>query len=92
MIAYVCTLAGLVFVLLGSAGVYLASPNQRWLVSPLRRGPARTAGTGCWLLGWLCFAQTMTALTAIFALATTLMLALVLLPYAGALRSLRREP
>ncbi|WP_034411466.1 hypothetical protein [Derxia gummosa] len=78
-------LLGLGAVLAGSAGFYLASPHQRLRAAPLPARPARGAGTALLLLGLLALGQTMQAITAVFVFLTALMLALVLLPHAGAL-------
>lgn len=83
------TVIGLLLVLSGSAFIYLASPNQRWLAAPLTGRPGRALGL--LLIGWLCLTRDMQILAATFVLVTFLMLAFVLLPYLGALRSIGRE-
>lgn len=77
-------LIGFVALLLGAAGFYLASPNQRWLAAPLAARPARIAGGLLLALGWLALAQAMQLLTASFVGITFLMLVFTLLPYLGA--------
>jgi hypothetical protein len=74
----------------GCAALYLASPNQRWRTAPWPAGPARAVGAGLLALSLLAFGQVMQATTAAFSFATWLMLVFTLLPYAGALLSLRR--
>ncbi|RKJ99121.1 hypothetical protein [Alicycliphilus denitrificans] len=86
-----------VFTLLGLAAatqaclcLYAASPNQRLWAAPWPRRPARIACAALLLLAWLALVQDMHRLTAAFVLGTTLMLALAVLPYAGALTHARR--
>jgi hypothetical protein len=85
------TLLGLAGCSFGCTGIYLASPNQRWLASAWPARPARAAGALLLLLAWWAFAQDMQRLTASFLLITTAMWLLALLPYLGAWRVLRRE-
>lgn len=86
---FLFTFLGLVAIVLACLCVYAASPNQRLWTVPWPRRPARAAGLTLLLLGWLALAQDMRYLAATFVFATALMLALVLLPYAGALRHAR---
>ncbi|MBS0371712.1 MAG: hypothetical protein JSS57_21230 [Proteobacteria bacterium] len=79
------TLIGLAASLLGCAGLYLASPNQRLLAAQWPARPARVAGTALLAAGWLGLAQDMQTLTASFTFVVVLMLAFALLPYVGAL-------
>lgn len=84
------TFCGLVAVALGGLCIYAASPDQRYWAQPWPRWPARTAGAGLLLLGWLAMSQEMLRLTAVFAFVTALMLVFTLLPYIGALLHARR--
>jgi len=84
------SLIGLAAVWLGCSSIYLASPNQRWLATSWPARPARILGALLLVLGWLSLAQVMSRLTASFVFLTTLMLALSVLPYIGALLSIRR--
>jgi hypothetical protein len=72
-------------VILGSACLYLASPNQRWLAAPWPAAPARGAALVLLALGGYGLAQHMQAATAAFVLLTLLMLACAVLPYLGVL-------
>jgi uncharacterized membrane protein len=84
-------LIGLALVSLGCVCIYLASPNQRWLPAPWRARPARWAGVLLLLGGGVALARQMQLLTTIFVFATVLMLLFSVLPYLGALLSLRRR-
>ncbi len=86
----VFTLLGLAAATLACLCLYAASPNQRLWAAPWPRRPARTACAALLLLAWLALVQDMHRLTAAFVLGTTLMLALAVLPYAGALTHARR--
>lgn len=83
------TLLGLAAIVLACLCIYAVSPNQRLWAAPWPRQPARAAGAVLLALGWLALAQDMRYLAATFVFATSLMLAFVLLPYAGALRHVR---
>jgi len=83
-------LIGLISVLLGCCGMYQGSPNQRWLAASWPARPTRVLSTLLLALGWLSLAQVMSFLTATFVFLTALMLTLSVLPYIGALLSLRR--
>lgn len=85
------TLLALAAALAGGASLYLASPHQRWRATPWPVGPARALGAALLALSLFAFAQGMQATTAAFAFVTTLMLVLAVLPYVGALLTLRRE-
>jgi hypothetical protein len=78
-------LIALIVIALGCSCIYLASPNQRWLVAPWPLRPARGIGALLLALGWWCLAQEMRSLTAIFVFVTALMLVFSVLPYLGAL-------
>ncbi|MBC9070998.1 hypothetical protein IAI53_03390 [Thauera sp. CAU 1555] len=84
-------LLALASALAGCSSIYLASPNQRWRSTPWRAGPARATGAGLLVVCLIAFGQVMQATTAAFVFLTLLMLAFTLLPYAGALISLRRR-
>lgn len=84
------TLIGLVACTLGCTCLYLASPNQRGLLSAWPSRPASAAGALWLLLAWVAFARDMQRLTASFVLVTTVMWMLALLPYLGAWRALRQ--
>lgn len=86
----VFTLFGLAAIALACLCIYAASPNQRLWTAPWPRWPARLAGMVLLLLSWLALTQDMHRLTAAFVLGTTMMLALAVLPYAGALTRVRR--
>lgn len=79
------TLIGLAAALLGCAGLYLASPNQRLLTARWPARPTRIVGAALLAAGWLGLARDMQALTATFTFVVVLMLAFAVLPYAGAL-------
>lgn len=79
------TLVGLIATALACLCIYAASPNQKLLSARWPAWPARTASAVLLLLGWLALAQDLQRLAATFVCATMLMLALVLLPYLGAL-------
>jgi len=80
------TSTGLLLSFLGGSTIYLASPNQRWLLRPLPAGLGRLAGSVLLVLGWLALWQAMQALTAAFVFLTWLMLLFSLLPYVAAWR------
>lgn len=86
----VFTLLGLAAIILACLCIYAASSNQRLWAAPWPRWPARVAGMALLLPGWLALTQDMHRLTAAFVLGTMLMLALAVLPYAGALTRVRR--
>lgn len=86
----VFTLLGVAATLAGCVCIYLASAHQRWRAAPWPARPARAAGAVLLALGWLALAQDMQRLTAAFSFATLVMLVFTLLPYVGALLSLRR--
>ena len=86
----VFTLLGLATATLACLCLYAASPNQRLWAAPWPRRPARIACAALLLLAWLALVQDMHRLTAAFVLGTTLMLALAVLTYAGALTHARR--
>lgn len=83
------SLAGLFLTCLASVCLYLASPHQRLRSSPWPVVPACAAGAVLGLLGWLSLGQAMTRLTATFSFLTALMLFFSILPYLGAIRSIR---
>ena len=81
------TIAGLILSTLACLCFYAASPHQKLWAKAWPSGLAYTACIGLLVASWLAFAQDMRPLTTAFALATTLMLALSVLPYVGALVS-----
>lgn len=83
-------LLGLCSGLAGCLCLYLAADNQRWLAAPWPKTPARAAGALLLMLAWLALAHGLQRLTASFALVTEVMLVLSVLPYLGALLTLRR--
>jgi len=85
------TLIGLILIAQGCASIYLASPNQRWLVAPWRALPARLAGGVLLVLGGFALGREMQLLTTIFVIVTALMLIFSVLPYLGALLSTGRR-
>lgn len=84
------TLLGLGAALLGCVCIYLASPHQRWLEAPWPARAARCAGAVLLVLGGLGLAQDMHRVTAAFTYLTLLMLVFSVLPYLGALRSVKQ--
>lgn len=80
----------LALALAGCSSLYLASPHQRWRARPWPAVPARALGAALLLASLLAFAQRMQATTAVFTFVTALMLICAVLPYVGALLSLRR--
>lgn len=84
-------LIGLALVSLGCVCIYLASPNQRWLSAPWRARSARWVGSVLLLGGGVALAREMQLLTTIFVFVTVLMLLFSVLPYLGALLSIRRR-
>jgi len=85
------TLLGLAAATLACLCLYAASPHQRLWATAWPRWPARLASAALLVLAWWVLVQDMHRLTAAFVLGTVLMLALALLPYAGALVHARRR-
>jgi hypothetical protein len=83
-------LIALLCALVGAVCLYLSSPNQRWLTTPMPAVPARLAGgLGCCAaLYWLCL--TMQILAACFVFLTVMMALLTALPCCGALLQIVR--
>lgn len=79
------TALGLLLALAGCTGIYLASPNQRWLAAAWPALPARIGGGLLLAAGLAALLRDFQAVVAGFVLATWLMLLFVLLPYLGAL-------
>ncbi|WP_036595551.1 hypothetical protein [Ottowia thiooxydans] len=79
------TVIGLTTTTLACLCFYAASPNQKMWSKAWPSWPAYIAGTALLVAAWLAFAQDMRPLATAFALVTTLMLALSVLPYIGAL-------
>lgn len=84
------TLLGLLAAVLAGLCLYAASPHQRLWAACWPQRPARLASAALLAAGWLAFAQDMQWLAATFTFCTTLMLVLVVWPYAGALLHVRR--
>lgn len=85
------TLLGLAAAALACLCLYAASPHQRLWAAAWPRRPARIAGAALLALAWWALVQDLQRLTAAFVLGTALMLALAVLPYAGAFVHVRRQ-
>ena len=81
---------GLALLPFGCAGIYLASPNQRWLDRP--RPAGRPAGCLLLAAGLAALWRDIQGVAAVFTFATGLMLLFVAFPYFGALRGPRGKP
>lgn len=82
-------LSSLFALFLGCLCIYLGSPNQRWRRAPWPPLAARAAGIAALALGaWGCL-RAFSAVAAVFVFCTALMLFFSLIPYLGALASLR---
>lgn len=68
----------------GCLGIYLGSPNQRWLARSWSARPARLGAVTLLIAGWFCLAQAMQWLTASFVFLSFVMLAFCVLTYLGA--------
>ncbi len=84
-------LLGLLVAVLGCVGIYLSSPRQRWLRTPLPARSARGSGFALLVGAWSLWALELHPLTATYVLLTTVMAHFVVLPYLGAYVALRRE-
>jgi hypothetical protein len=84
-------LIGLLGCALGGVCIYLGSPHQRWLGAAWPARPARGVGGLLWLSSWAALARGMQQPAATFLFVVTVMAVLLLLPYLGAWRSLRRQ-
>jgi len=82
---------GLLLAAAGCAGIYLASPHQRWLAASWPALPARVAGVLLLVAGLVALLQVLQAAAAAFVFVHWLMLLFVIFPYLGALRVSRRE-
>ena len=76
---------GLLAGFIGCACIYLASDNQQWKDAPWRAGPARTLGALMLAASGVVFMWELQVITALFVLATWVMLLLALFPYVGVL-------
>lgn len=85
------TIIGLALLLMGSASLYLASPNQRWLDHAWRPRRAALAGLSLLSAGLAALLQSSHPLAAVFTAFTWVMFLLVAFPYLGAWRSLRKS-
>lgn len=72
---------GIALSLAGSLGLYLASPNQRWLAAPLRPIITRVASSLLLAASFGVLTFTLRPLVAGYVFAVSVMLALTLLPY-----------
>ncbi len=81
---------GLLLAAAGCAGIYLASPNQRWRAAPWPARPARAVGILMLAAGLSAFLQVLRPAAAGFVFVHWLMLLFVLFPYLGALMVSRR--
>lgn len=77
--------------LAGSLCLYLSSANQLLRVRPLAARPAQLTALVLILLSLSALLRLMQLVAAIFALSSSLMLFLMVLPYLGAWRHLRRR-
>lgn len=82
---------GSFFAVLGSALLYLASPNQRWRARPLPAPLAPAAGGLALVASLLAFHRATSVLPGLFTFVSVVMLALVVITYAGALARPRRD-
>lgn len=82
----------LLLALAGSICLYLSSPNQRWRSRPLPAVAARLVALALILISLFVLWLNTQPVVAVFMLCGWLMLFLVVLPYLGAWRSLRRKP
>jgi hypothetical protein len=81
---------GLVSALAGCSCIYLASPHQRWRAHVWPAKPVRVAGVVLLVISLAVFMQCMQTVVAVFTFAHVLMMLFILLPYSGALVSIRR--
>ena len=81
-------LLGVLVTLVACLCLYLGSANQTLLTRPWPAGPARIGGLLGLILGLFVFNTTMQALAGTFTFVVVLILALSILPYLGAWRSL----
>ncbi len=84
-------LLALLISLLGTASIYLASPNQRWRPAPLPACSARIFGVIFLTMGLAFLLNALQAAAAFFVFIHWLMLLFVLFPYFGALLATRRK-
>jgi hypothetical protein len=85
------TFVGLALVFAACLGIYLASPNQRWLAKPVPAPLAWASGLTMCVTAWVCLVQGCQPLTASLMLYTALMLSGVVLPCSGALLTLLKK-
>lgn len=89
---YTITIAvGMALTFAGCACLYLASPRQLWLKTPLCARPARVAAGILSIGGLTAFIQAMYVVPAVFTFITWVMLLLVIFPYIGAAISSTRR-
>lgn len=82
---------GLALAVSGCACFYLASPRQTWRGRPWPRLAARLSGVVLLVAAFVVLLQAQQATAAVYTLLTVAMTALVLAPYLGAWRALRRR-
>ncbi|MBH1964860.1 MAG: hypothetical protein I8H77_11025 [Comamonadaceae bacterium] len=81
------SIAGLILSTLACLCFYAASPHQKLWAKAWPSGLAYSACIALLVASWWAFSQDMRPVATAFALVTTLMLALSVLPYVGALVS-----
>ncbi len=84
-------LGGLAAIAAGSVCIYAVTPHQRLWARPWPGRPALAASMALFVLAFWSLGQAMRHLTVVFVFFTALMLALVVLPYIGALLHVRRN-
>lgn len=70
----------------GSTALYLGSPNQRLRRTPLSARVARSGAAASYCASLATFLLALQPLVAMYAFSVSVMLALVVVPYAGALK------
>lgn len=75
----------------GSAGLYLTLPHQRWLARTLPTRPYRTVCAFALVEGWLLWSVVLHPATAAFTSLTVAMLLFTVLPFAAAARAAGRS-
>ncbi|MFT3719244.1 hypothetical protein [Pseudorhodoferax sp.] len=85
------TLLALALTIVGSACLYLASPNQRWLSRMPPARPLLVLGTVLLLIGLALWIAALRPLSGVAVALHVVMVCLFALPYAAALRGTRRR-
>lgn len=83
--------AALALTIFGSAGIYLASPNQKWLAHALPGRPALVVGSLLLVAGLAAWIAALRPLTGFFVALHVAMVCLFVFPYSAALRNLWRK-